>query len=74
MIAVRLDDSLVSEFDRERRRKRLTRTGAIRDALALWMQRQRLEADMRRDREGYARRPVAVDEFGPVLGAQRWPK
>ena len=74
MIAVRLEDRLLSEFDRERRRTKLTRARAIRDALSLWVERQRLEADMRRDRDGYAKHPVSDDEFGSVLGAQRWPK
>lgn len=74
MIAVRLDDELVRDIDRERRRKHLTRAHAIRDALTLWIHRQRLESAMRQDQDGYAQHPVTDDEFGPVLGAQRWPK
>lgn len=74
MIAVRLDDDMIREVDRERRRRHLTRASAIRDALALWVERQRLEAAMRRDQQGYDEHPVTDDEFGPVLGAQRWPR
>jgi predicted transcriptional regulator len=74
MIAIRLDDDLVREIDQERRRHHLTRTAAVRDAVTLWVRRQRLESAMRRDQEGYAEHPVAEAEFGPVLQAQRWPK
>ena len=74
MVAIRLEDRLLSEVDRERRRRRLTRAGAIRDAIVMWVERQKLEQAMRKDRDGYARKPVRDGEFGPVLGAQRWPK
>jgi metal-responsive CopG/Arc/MetJ family transcriptional regulator len=74
MIAVRLDEELLAEVDRERRSMRATRAKVVHEALALWIERQRWEAAIRRDQEGYARKPVRQDEFGPVLGAQTWPK
>jgi Arc/MetJ-type ribon-helix-helix transcriptional regulator len=74
MVAVRLDDDLIRDIDRERRRRRLTRASAIRDALTLWVQQERYGAAVRRDQEGYADQPVSEDEFGPVLGAQQWPR
>jgi Arc/MetJ-type ribon-helix-helix transcriptional regulator len=74
MTAVRLDDGLLREIDRERRRAGLSRARVIHDALALWLDRRRLEQAIRADHEGYEKYPVRADEFGPVLGAQAWPK
>jgi hypothetical protein len=74
MIAVRLDERLLAQVDRERRRDKTTRARVIHEALALWVERRRIEDAIRRDQEGYERHPVADDEFGPVLGAQVWPK
>jgi Arc/MetJ-type ribon-helix-helix transcriptional regulator len=74
MITVRLGESLIDEVDHERRRDGLSRAQAIQNALELWLRRRRLEEAVRREHEGYARHPVTPDEFGPVLGAQVWPK
>lgn len=74
LIAVRLQEELLARVDRERKRARLTRAGAINEALDLWVDKRRYEAAVRRDQEGYERRPIKADEFGPVLGAQTWPK
>ena len=71
---MRLGESLIDQVDRERRRDGLSRAQAIQNALELWIRRRRLEAAVRREHEGYARHPVTPDEFGPVLGAQVWPK
>jgi metal-responsive CopG/Arc/MetJ family transcriptional regulator len=73
LIAVRLQDELLAQVDRERKRTGLTRAAAINQALQLWVEkRQYLEA-VRRDHEGYDRHPVREDEFAPILGAQTWP-
>src|SRR5206468_8046640 len=74
MVAIRLDEGLLIRVDRERRRRRLTRARAVHEALADWVARHRLAEAVREEAEAYARQPVAEDEFGPVLGAQRWPK
>jgi len=74
MVAVRLDERLLAAVDRERRRTRATRAKVIHDALALWVERKRTEEAIARDQAGYARHPVRDEEFGPVLGAQVWPK
>jgi metal-responsive CopG/Arc/MetJ family transcriptional regulator len=74
MTAVRLHDQLLAEVDRERRRTGMSRARVIQEALALWLERRRVDEAVRRDQEGYAARPVTDDEFGPVLGAQVWPK
>ena len=74
MITVRLDDDLLAVVDRERARDGLPRARVVKEALALWVERRRLVEAVRRHRDGYAKKPVHDDEFGPVLGAQRWPK
>ena len=74
LIAVRLDERVLDEVDRERRRSRLSRGKAIQEALQLWVAGRQREEAMARDRAGYERHPVDDAEFGPVLGAQRWPK
>jgi hypothetical protein len=74
LIALRLDDQLLEGVDRECRRTRLSRAAAVKEALGLWLERRRFEDAVRRDHAGYAEHPVRPDEFGPVLGAQTWPK
>jgi len=74
MIAVRLDESLLTRVDRERRKRGISRARAVHEALADWVARRRLAEAAREEAEGYRRNPVTDDEFAPVLGAQRWPK
>jgi hypothetical protein len=74
MITARIDDRLLAEIDRERRRRSLPRAAVVKEALALWVEQRRLEDAVRRHREGYERFPVSDAEFGPILKAQRWPK
>ncbi len=74
MTAVRLDDDLLAAIDREGRRAGKTRAAIVREALILWIERRQAEEAARRDQEGYERHPISADEFGPVLGAQAWPK
>jgi hypothetical protein len=74
LVAVRLDDRLLEGVDRECRRTRLSRAAAVKEALQLWLVRRRFEEAVRKDHAGYAEHPVQPDEFGPVLGAQTWPK
>jgi hypothetical protein len=74
MIAIRLQEDLLTDVDRERKRAGLTRAAAVHQALAIWVARRRHEEAVRQDQEGYRRHPVGDDEFEPVLGAQSWPK
>jgi hypothetical protein len=74
MIAVRLDEALIAQVDRERAPRRIPRARAIEEALRLWVERQRLNEAIRREHESYARKPVRASEFSPVLGAQTWPE
>jgi hypothetical protein len=74
MIAVRLQDEMLSVVDHERKRAGLTRAAAINEALRLWVDKRKYDEAVRRDQDGYRRHPVAKDEFELVLGAQTWPK
>ena len=74
MITLRLSEALVERVDRERKRDGLSRAQVIKAALELWMRQRRLQEAIRREHDGYERHPVTPDEFGPVLGAQVWPK
>jgi metal-responsive CopG/Arc/MetJ family transcriptional regulator len=70
MIALRLDEALVKQVDRECRRGGLSRTEVVRRALELWIRSQSLEREIEREHAGYAKHPVAAEEFSSVLGAQ----
>ena len=74
MIALRLDERLVARVDRERRRRGISRTRAVHEALAEWLARRRLADAVREEAEAYGRQPVDPGEFEPILGTQRWPK
>lgn len=74
MIAVRLQEEILSRVDRERKRAGLTRAAAINEALQLWVDKRQYEQAVGSDHEGYERHPVRKDEFEPILGAQTWPK
>jgi hypothetical protein len=74
LIAIRLKDDILENIDRERRRGGLTRATVMNEALGLWIEQRRYREALRRDQDGYSRRPVKADEFRSVLGAQIWPK
>jgi Arc/MetJ-type ribon-helix-helix transcriptional regulator len=74
MVAVRLQEEMLSQVDCERKRTGLTRAAAINEALQLWVQKRQYEEAVRSDQDGYERFPVGKDEFEPILGAQTWPK
>jgi predicted transcriptional regulator len=72
LVAVRLDERLLSRVDRERRRRGVSRARAVHEALAAWVARERLADAVREEAEAYGKHPVTADEFGAILGAQRW--
>ena len=72
-IQVVLEDSLLQAADRVVRRLKVNRSALIRDALRGHLRRLSLHERERRDREGYARRPIAKDEFGVWDRVTAWP-
>ena len=63
-IQVVLEESLLRATDRAVRRLKVNRSALIRDALREHLGRLGILENERRDREGYARHPIAKDEFG----------
>ena len=74
MVSLRLDEALVEQVDRERQRHGMSRAQVVQSALELWIRNRQLEEAIRREHHGYDEHPVTPGEFGPVLGAQVWPK
>jgi len=73
-VSLRIDEGLLAAVDRAGTADRRARSEVVREALELWLKRRRLAEEIRRHREGYRRKPIAPDEFAPVLEAQTWPK
>ena len=72
-IQVVLEDSLLQATDRAVRRLKMNRSALIRDALREHLRRLSTHERERRDREGYARRPIAKNEFGVWDRVTAWP-
>jgi metal-responsive CopG/Arc/MetJ family transcriptional regulator len=69
-----LDARLVTEVDRAARRLGTTRSAFTREALRLALARLREQELERRQRAGYARKPVRRGEFSTWTGQQVWPE
>jgi metal-responsive CopG/Arc/MetJ family transcriptional regulator len=72
-IQVVLEESLLEATDRAVRRLKVNRSALIRDALREHLRRLSLLEKERRDRDGYARYPIAKDEFGVWDKVTAWP-
>ena len=72
-IQVVLEDSLLQATDRAVRRLKVNRSALIRDALREHLRRLSILERERRDREGYARHPIARHEFGVWDRVTAWP-
>ena len=72
-IQVVLEDSLLQAADRAVRRLKVNRSALVRDALREHLRRLSTHERERRDREGYARHPIAKDEFGAWARVTAWP-
>lgn len=72
-VQMTLEPELVEAVDRAARRLRISRSTFARQALAAALERLRIEALERRDREGYRRKPVRRGEFDVWHKEQIWP-
>lgn len=72
-IQVVLEDALLEATDRAVRRMKVNRSALIRAALREHLRRLSIVEKERRDREGYARHPMARDEFGVWDKVTAWP-
>lgn len=73
-ISLRVESRLLRAIDIATKKSSKARSDVVNEALELWLKRSATQEKVRRHREGYARHPVAKDEFSPVLKAQSWPK
>lgn len=71
-VQMTLDEDLVSAVDRAAKRLRTTRSAFTRDALRAALARIRIRELERRQREGYARKPVTRGEFSVWEREQVW--
>ena len=73
-ISITIDPGLLQAVDRLAVASRKTRSDVCRRALRAWLAASRREELVRRDREGYRRKPVKPDEFAPLIAEQPWLK
>lgn len=74
-LSITMQESLLRELDRRLPEAGLKgRSEAIRVAVQEWLQRRSLQKKIQREIEGYRRKPVKSDEFGPLLNSQRFPE
>ena len=72
-VQMTLEPELVDAVDSAARRLKISRSTFTRRALAAALERLRVEALERRDREGYRRKPVRRGEFDVWHAEQVWP-
>lgn len=64
----------MSALDRKIREARLGgRSEAIRQAVRDWLKKRELQKKIQKEIEGYRKKPVKEDEFGPLLSSQEIP-
>jgi metal-responsive CopG/Arc/MetJ family transcriptional regulator len=73
-ISIRIDEELLHAVDVAGETDQRGRSEVIREALEAWLKHRALAEKVQRHREGYARHPIAPDEFAPILRSQVWPK
>ncbi len=72
-VQMTLDEELVARVDRAVRKLGTTRSAFARDALRMALERLREEELERKQRDGYAKKPVRAGEFDAWLDEQVWP-
>ncbi|MGH9836728.1 MAG: CopG family transcriptional regulator [Blastocatellia bacterium] len=67
-----IDEFLLAEIDRVTQSLAMTRDEFVRQALETALRRSKIRILEQRDREGYARHPVAPDEFDEWESVRVW--
>jgi metal-responsive CopG/Arc/MetJ family transcriptional regulator len=67
-----IDEFLLAEIDRVTLSLGMTRDEFLREALEAALRRSRISILEQRDKEGYARHPVAPDEFDECESVRVW--
>jgi len=73
-VQIVLDDKLLSAADKAARRSRVNRSQLVREALREYLQRLEMKAREERDREGYAKKPPADEEWQGWESEAAWPE
>lgn len=73
-IQIVLDEELRIAADKAARRSRLNRSQLVREALREYLQRLEMKAREGRDREGYAKKPQANEEWQAWESEAAWPE
>jgi hypothetical protein len=71
-IQMTIDDDLLTEVDQVTQTLQTTRSAFIRSALQLALRHYEVLQKEQQHAQGYARHPIAPDEFGIWLGEQSW--
>ena len=71
-IQMTIDERLLKLVDKLSRDRHTTRSAFIRDALEAEIRRERIREGEMRHARGYARKPVAQNEFDLWVGEQDW--
>ena len=71
-IQMTIDEQLLKLVDKLSRDRHTTRSAFIRDALQAEIRRERIREGEMRHAQGYARKPVAPNEFDLWFGEQDW--
>jgi metal-responsive CopG/Arc/MetJ family transcriptional regulator len=73
-VQIVLDGQLLTAADKAARRSRLNRSQLVREALREYLQRMEMKAREERDREGYAKKPQAHEEWQAWESEAAWPE
>lgn len=69
-----MDESLLKALDQGIKERSVAgRSEAIREAVREWLKKRTLEKKIRKEIEGYRKRPIKSDEFSSLLSVQGWP-
>ena len=69
-----MDEDLLREMDRSIKKAALGgRSEVIRFAMRAWLRQQSLQQKIKREIEGYRKKPVMEDEFVPLMNSQEFP-
>jgi CopG family transcriptional regulator / antitoxin EndoAI len=71
-IQMTIDERLLKLVEKLSRDRRTTRSAFIREALEAQIRREQIREAEMRHAEGYARKPVAPNEFDVWFGEQDW--
>lgn len=73
-LSITIEEPLLKELDRGIKTLSLKgRSEAIRQAIREWLRQQKEQKKIQREIDGYRKKPVTKEEFGPLLAAQEFP-